>query len=57
LPRGFSIFGSVWGSRASPRCTAAMMSLPHLERSKPFGSERRLALAIEKGRVVRVERT
>ena len=43
LLRGFSIFGSVAGSRASPRCTAATMSLPHFERSKPFGSERRLA--------------
>ena len=43
LPRGFSIFGSVEGSRATPRWTAATMSVPHLERSKPFGSERRLA--------------
>ena len=43
LPRGLSSFGRLCGSRARPRSTAATMSLPHLERSKPFGIERRFA--------------
>ena len=42
LLRGFSSFGRLCGSRARPRCTAAMMSFPHFDRSKPFGNERRL---------------
>jgi len=35
--------GRVLGSRSSPRLTASMIASPHLERSKPRGSERRPA--------------
>ena len=38
--RSRSIFGSVFGSRARPRSTAATMSAPAFDRSMPFGNAR-----------------